>query len=191
MPKRTLNWSNIMYKLICFLGFIATSACTYAESAHQHGVVVLDIAWSNQQLAIELHSPADNILGFEHEPKNKQQQQSLTNSLLVLKQANTLFALSTEAKCTLSDVQIETPFASEEEHKHNEHEEHEEHEEHTDISALYSYHCLLAQHLKRISLDGLFKHFPNIETVKVQWVTEQKQSAKILNKTDMLIEFKN
>ncbi|MFK5893399.1 MAG: DUF2796 domain-containing protein, partial [Pseudomonadota bacterium] len=62
------------------------------------------------------------------------------------------------------------------------------HEEHTDISVSYSYHCQQMQHLKSINAEGLFKHFPNIQSIKVQWVSEKSQSAKTLTKTDAQIE---
>lgn len=42
-------------------------------SAHVHGEVQLSLAVDGQQMALEIKSPAESLLGFEHRPKNEQQ----------------------------------------------------------------------------------------------------------------------
>jgi hypothetical protein len=38
------------------------------HGAHVHGLAILNLALDGQQIRIELHSPAANIVGFEHAP---------------------------------------------------------------------------------------------------------------------------
>nr|VFJ72949.1 MAG: Protein of unknown function (DUF2796) [Candidatus Kentron sp. FW] len=108
---------------------------TLAEPAHQHGVADLDIAFSGQEIAMELHSPANNILGFEHTPKTDAEKQQLTASLSRLKKADSLFALPDTAGCELASVEIEHPFehGAEPEAKH--HDGAHEHDDHHDEGA--------------------------------------------------------
>lgn len=118
---------------IALLGFGA-SALTQAETAHQHGVGVLNIAASQHDLMLELQTPADNILGFEHSPKTDQQKQKLTSSLHLLKQADSLFYFSTQARCRLQKVETENPFAPQETDKktHKEHDSLDKEDDHKD-----------------------------------------------------------
>ena len=43
------------------------------HGAHEHGIATMNIAWESNQLTIAMVSPAFNIVGFEHQPKNKKQ----------------------------------------------------------------------------------------------------------------------
>ncbi len=188
-----------MNKIVIFTTLIGVSTFTLAqaESAHQHGVANVNIAISKQALVIELDTPADNVLGFEHEPRTEQQKQHLSNTLLLLNRADSLFNIPGSAECKVQQVKIKNPFTHDEhaedeheehdKHAEDEHEEHEEHETHSDFEILYTYDC---QHqLSNINMAGLFKHFPNFITLKVQWVNENRQSAKTVTKKDYQVNF--
>ena len=177
---------------------------TLAEAAHQHGVADLNIAWSAQEVVLELHSPADNILGFEHSPRTDAQQQQLATSLSQLKQADALFSFPKATQCVLKTVEIENPFTAESEPETHhddemhleEHDEihfgeqhHEEHDDdvHSDMSATYLYQC--QQSLTDLNVQGLFMHFPRLKTLRVQWVSDQGQSATELTQENTLVDF--
>ncbi len=173
-----------MYKKTIVFALVTVPGLTWAESAHQHGVADLNIAWSGQEVVIELHSPADNILGFEHQPKTDAQQRQLVTSLSQLKQSDTLFGFPNAANCVLKTATIDNPFAMT---NSTELEHHDE--EHSDISASYLYQCQQSQQFTSLDVQGLFKHFPRVETLKVQWVSEQGQSATKLTQEDTYIDF--
>ncbi|HIO91989.1 MAG TPA: DUF2796 domain-containing protein, partial [Leucothrix mucor] len=102
---------------------LGLSTLTQAENAHQHGVGTLNIAASQQELMLELQTPADNILGFEHHPKTDQQKQQLNDRLALLKKTDLLFNIPSAAECSLQKVKIENPFADKEvDGKHEDHE---------------------------------------------------------------------
>lgn len=184
---------------------LGLSTLTQAENAHQHGVGTLNIAASQQELMLELQIPADNILGFEHHPKTDQQKQQLSDRLALLKKADLLFNIPMQAECSLQKVQIENPFAPKEiDGKHEEHDKdkkHKDHKEdkhdhsqeaadaHTDFTINYSYRCKQNKQLASINIAGLFKHFSNFETLNVQWVHNNKQSAKTITKKNNVINF--
>jgi hypothetical protein len=174
-----------MNKNVIFTTLIGvfTFTLAQAESAHQHGVANVNIAISKSALVIELDTPADNVLGFEHEPRTKQQKQHLSDTLLLLNRADSLFNIPSSAECKVQQVKIENPFT------HDKHAEdtHEEHETHSDFEILYTYDC--QRKLNNINMAGLFKHFPNFITLKVQWVNENRQSAKTVTKKDNQVNF--
>lgn len=191
--------------LIALLGVVVV-ATIQAQTAHQHGVANLNIAISKQELVIELHTPADNILGFEFMPKTDQQKQTLSHALSLLKQPDSLFEITKQAQCHLKQTQIDNPFEFKEiakkhdtldnsdEHKHDshdgeEHAEHDEHETHTDFEIQYSYHCQQPEQLTDLKTNGLFKHFPNFVTLNVQWVNDSQQSATTLTKEAPAVSF--
>lgn len=181
-----------MKKFISFtvLATLLTFTSAQAESAHEHGVANLNIAISQNVLAIELDTPADNVLGFEHEPKNEKQAKQLENTISLLKQATKLFNISDSANCKLTKVDIENPFADHDEHeKHDDHDEHEGHEGHSDFEVQYRYTCENSNKLNSMDTAGLFNNFTNFTTLHVQWLNETKQSAKTLNKKDSQVNF--
>lgn len=77
---------------------IASSA--FAGKAHQHGAAELFIAPFENRLSFSLQSAADNILGFEHAPKNEKQRATKDQADEALKtKAHEFFVLPEGAKC--------------------------------------------------------------------------------------------
>ncbi|KHD05299.1 hypothetical protein PN36_29430 [Candidatus Thiomargarita nelsonii] len=168
-----------MYKNLLIISL--SVALSYAESGyceygvHQHGVAEFSIAWSKQEIALDLHTPAQNVLGFEHSPKTDKEKQYVAERLAALKNAEQLFSFDAKAGCALRSVDSESPF--------------EVQPTHTEIEVSYHYHCQQPQYLKGIDTQGLFKQFPGFEILNAQWITDKQQSAKSLNKNDTYIDF--
>ncbi|MGY5451275.1 ZrgA family zinc uptake protein [Agarivorans sp. MS3-6] len=110
-------------------GLSLLSCAVYAQSAHQHGVAELFFAASGEQLDIDIHSPADNLLGFEHVPVNEQQQQLLSDAQLQVAQAMQLFTFD-GGECELEKVTQDWGALEAEHHEHGKHDHHDEEEEH-------------------------------------------------------------
>lgn len=174
--------------IVIFIALFANTTLADTEyrehGTHQHGVAQLTIALSQQVIELELHSPAYNILGFEHKPHTEQQQQLVTQQFAILNQPSDLFAW--DAICKLESAAINSPFEA----HHGEIEHHDEHEEaetHSDIAVVYSYHCQSTP--KSLNIKGLFTQFPNFETLNVQWVSDTLQSASVLNTEHTQVQF--
>lgn len=176
--------------VIALIG-VSTAAVSQAETAHQHGVADLNIAISKNDLVIELHTPADNVLGFEFMPKTDQQKQTLSHSISLLKQPGLLFDIPKQAQCDLKKTQIDNPFEPEksDENDHKKHDQHDEHETHTEFEIQYSYHCQQPRYLTALKTNGLFKSFSNFVTLKVQWLSDTQQSATTVTKEATTVSF--
>ena len=127
------------------LPFIALTAFTatpvFAEEtrqldAHEHGVGQLNIAFDGQQIAMELHVPGADIVGFEYAAENAQDRSAVDTAVATLANPLKLFALTDAAGCSV--VQASAGLESE-----TEHDEHEgEHgEEHTDKELAHEEHA--------------------------------------------------
>ncbi len=165
-------------------------------SAHVHGLTELQIALEKDAMEIALHSPAFNLIGYEHQPQNERQREQLSNTLSLLKQPDKFLFLTPEAGCRPVHVQVETTLGEEadaqggghahtgegdsheEDSAHAQHEHEHEHEgeahEHADFQAVYHYRCEYPHKLTALDAD-LFSHFPLIEEVDALIVTPELQ----------------
>ena len=126
-----------MHRSVCKNSFIfgllfSPLAWSQASSldAHVHGEAELTIAFEGQRIEMQLVSPAANIFGFEHAPKNDEQNEQVHRAETILKSADTLFQFS-GSDCKNTSQALEIPFsheeASHEEHDHDEEHANEEH----------------------------------------------------------------
>ena len=105
--------------------------------AHEHGAALLGITLDGERLYVDLDTPADNVLGFEHAPSSDAQRETLAAARREL-ESGALFVPAEAAGCTLEsgDADIELAegdgeaHAAGEEHGHDEDEEHAAGEEH-------------------------------------------------------------
>ena len=98
--------------------------------SHEHGSASMNVAIDDDVVVIELESPWDNLVGFEHTPKTDEQIAMVDAALDTLVQANQLFAFK-GTQCALTNAMIENGLAmADDEHHDDEHaDEHEHHDE--------------------------------------------------------------
>ena len=183
--------------LIALTTFTATPV--FAEEtrqldAHEHGVGQLNIAFDGQQIAMELHVPGADIVGFEYVAESAQDRAVVDTAVATLANPLKLFALTDAAGCSV--VQAAAGLESEGEHDEHEgehgeehadkehaHEEHaeeghakEEHEDHaneaghTEFHAEYLLTCADPSAIVDINFF-YFKSFLNALEVEVQIIT--------------------
>lgn len=180
-----MHKTSLMIAFIVLPSFSIASEEHREHGAHEHGAAEFNIAMSKQEVMLELHTPAYNVLGFEHLPHTDEQQQLVVERFGILKDATKLFKFDEKAGCELQHVSTENPFDSLMETP-----DHADsmHHEHSDIEATYTYHC--QQTLNSIDTQGLFTQFPNFERLNVQWISETQQSAQEVTKNETMIYFK-
>ncbi len=120
---------------------IGASTIAYAAGKHIHGEAEAFIVIEGTKVLIEVESPADNILGFEHAPKTQEQKKHLKNMLTTLNDYRSVITV-TNADCKSQSTKVDSPFTVSEEdahhdkhehqekHEHHDHEKHEKHEHH-------------------------------------------------------------
>lgn len=179
---------------------VLISSPAYAESslgAHLHGHVKLNVAADGKTLFVEVHSPSESFLGFEHRPETDQQKALWTSVKNQWeKKTHELIQIDPSLSCEVTQAHMEMHFEEEAGHSHDDHDheepgkhhgedshhesEHHNHEEahghgeekplmgvHSEIKAEAMFSCR-----KEIADSQLVvwlkKHFSNIEQIEAQ-----------------------
>ncbi|PAU85773.1 zinc-binding protein [Pseudomonas sp. WN033] len=174
--------------------------------AHQHGVANLNLVLEGSTLAIELESPADNLVGFEYLPSTDADKAKVREVMASLRQADTLFQFPAAAGCSLDQVELQSPLFSAVEHSHkhdhdhghahkhkhdhdHDHDHKHDHDHaHNDIEAHYHFTCTNVAALNQIELK-LFESFPRTEKLLLQAITPTGQQGGELSPAQNLIRF--
>lgn len=187
-------------KLLPFLALSAAAATpVFAEEprqldAHEHGVGQLNIAFDGQQIAMELHAPGADIVGFEYAAESAEDRVAVDDAVATLARPLDLFVLPDAAGCSV--VQAAAELESEEDHDdhgdehdaehaeehekeghgHDDHAEdgHEDHADeagHTEFHAKYLLTCAVPTAVTNISF-AYFDAFPNALEVEVQVISD-------------------
>ncbi len=153
----------------------------HEHAAHQHGRAKLTVAWSNKDLAIDLQTPAYNILGFEYAPSTAEEKKRVIECIETLKTEG-LIEPSAEAKCAIIAADVQTGFGAENKSE-------KEKTNHSDFDVFYTVKCQNPDALKTIDTSGLFAAFSNLTTLQVQWISDRGQSAQTLTPKHPILFF--
>lgn len=152
--------------------------------SHEHGVGQLNIAFDGNQIAMELHAPGADIVGFEYEAESAEDLAAIDAAIASLAQPLDLFVMSDAAGCTV----VEAVAELESEEHHDEHAEGEDHDHdaedgdhdngdhaeeagHTEFHAEYLLECAEPSAVSEITF-AYFETFPKALEVEVQLLTE-------------------
>lgn len=129
---------------------------------HVHGEAKLTLVIEDNILMMELHAPAQDVLGFEGKVTSPTQENAIQQAELYLSGTEQLFKFE-GTHCQSKTVKINLANA-----KHI-----------SDVEAEYTFQCEQGQNLKSIG-TSLFERFKGIQEIKVQWITESQQGASTL-----------
>jgi hypothetical protein len=154
----------------------------HQHGAHVHGVAMLNVALDSDELLIELTSPAMNLVGFEHAPRDAAQRDAVAEARRALAEPDRLIRINPEADCTLAESHAMLELG---EHAAAAHDPTQSAtpshatEVHADGHGEYHWRCAHPGRLAHIELP-LFDVFPGTERIAVQLITPTDQSASEL-----------
>ena len=182
-----------LFPLFALTAVVATPAFaqeTRQLNAHEHGVGQLDIAFDGDQIAMELHAPGADIVGFEYGAESAEDRAAVDAAVAALAKPLDLFVLTEAAGCSI--VNASAGLESEEEHdahdddhdddhaadegSHDDHAD-EGHEnesdeaDHTEFHAEYLLTCADPSAVTDITF-AFFDAFPNALEVEVQVISD-------------------
>lgn len=160
------------------------------QGAHEHGAARLDIALSGKTLELQIDGAAYGFLGFERAPEGAEEVGLVEQAQLLLNNASALYAWEAAAGCTAQAARIDASLpeaaagSADDDHDHAHDHDHEQaHEAHDDghggHSNWRSYHrfeCSRPEALGAIEVR-LFQHFPKLERIDYQLVTDTAQDG--------------
>ncbi|HEX8874373.1 MAG TPA: DUF2796 domain-containing protein [Nitrosospira sp.] len=87
-------------------------AWAHGAGPHVHGQAILEIAIDEAMVQVNLNSPLDNLLGFEHAPRNEKERKIVRTVATRLHQGDNLFIFTPAAQCRLESARLESPMLS-------------------------------------------------------------------------------
>ncbi len=182
-----------LFPLFALTAVVATPALAQEArqlNAHEHGVGQLDIAFDGDQIAMELHAPGADIVGFEYGAESAEDRAAVDAAVAALAKPLDLFVLTEAAGCSI--VNASAGLESEEEHdahdddhdddhaadegSHDDHadeghEDHADEADHTEFHAEYLLTCADPSAVTDITF-AYFDAFPNALEVEVQVISD-------------------
>ena len=161
--------------------------------AHEHGVGELNIAFDGSRIAMELHAPGADIVGFEYEAESAEDRAAVDAAIALLARPQEIFVLPAAAECTVThasaalegedndehgeDDHDASGSETHEDHAEDEHADHDENEErHTEFHAEYLLTCSNPDAITGIEF-AYFDLFENARELEVQIVTSSGAQA--------------
>ena len=182
-----------LFPLFALTAVVATPALAQEArqlNAHEHGVGQLDIAFDGDQIAMELHAPGADIVGFEYGAESAEDRAAVDAAVAAVAKPLDLFVLTEAAGCSI--VNASAGLESEEEHdahdddhdddhaadedSHDDHadeghEDHADEADHTEFHAEYLLTCADPSAVTDITF-AYFDAFPNALEVEVQVISD-------------------
>jgi hypothetical protein len=184
-------------KIVHLIAGIALSATpslaeeTTQLDAHEHGVGQLNIAFDENKIAMELHAPGADIVGFEYGAKSDADLAAIDAALKTLSDPLGIFLIPKAASCIVITAQakLESEDSDHDEEGHDDHDEeghddhdeegHEDHDEapgHTEFHAEYLLECANLTEISAITFS-YFDIFPNALELEVQVISDKGATA--------------
>lgn len=177
-----------MRRLIIGLLALAWAPAAFAlhnHGAHEHGAAELRVALDGQTLVVEFASPLDNLVGFEHAPRDQQQRDALNRAEQMLARFDHLFALPAAAACVLKDVHLKSPWPQGGD-RHGEDHRHEQGETHAEMQVRYELECAQPQALAALEVK-LFDAFPRTRRLRAETATPRGQDSATLSPSQRML----
>jgi hypothetical protein len=118
--------TNTLVALVTLMANAAFAEETRQLDAHEHGVGQLDIAFDGTQIAMELHAPGADIVGFEYAATSVEDRAKVDAAVATLARPMDLFTPPAAAGCSV--VQASAGLESDEAHEDHEKEGHDDHD---------------------------------------------------------------
>lgn len=172
---------TLYFLLISALFFSQHAFAKKSLSAHEHGSATISLAYEQNSAEIELESPADSLLGFEHAPKSDKEKKAFESAKNLWGNLSTeLIIFAKDLNCKTTNVVFKQIMSQDEHDDHKKHDHHDKDhsdDSHSEIEASAKVVCE-----KAISGDvtvQLRKHFKKMKNVKLEIVGTKSQSLKI------------
>ncbi len=159
---------------IAVLALVAASSAQAqkTQTAHEHGVVRIDVAIEGGTLGIVAEVPLDNLLGFERAPRTDAERKAAADVLMRLRAPAGLFVIDAAAQCALTRAEVKAPVLEAGSKPRD---------GHADLDAEYRFECKQPAQLRTLEL-GWFEAFQRIQRIEVQVAGPQGQSKTALRR---------
>lgn len=164
-----------------FIGGSADAAEKRQAHAHAHGAADLNIVVEGKKVTVEFRSPAEDIMGFEHEAKSdadKKKRDAAMNTIKERFGEMVVFDKKLGCKYQPGEVSLVRTDDDPQDPNHGKG-DHKKGAEHREVRATHHFICAQEPAGSRVRF-AVSKMFPSIRDLKIQVLSGAKQSgAKI------------
>lgn len=167
------------------------SFAAYAEEhkAHVHGAAQFEIAFEVNHISVDIDSPADSFVGFEHAPKSAKDKKHAAEIVALLQDSANLFQFNSEAACKQTAADIAgAALGRENEKEKAEHTAEANGHDHSDLDLHYSFTCEKPMNLKKVEFTG-FKKFAKLQKIDASFISKSSQKKATLTAKNTSLEF--
>jgi len=168
------------------------------HDAHEHGVAEMNLAQIGNEIQIELETPSYNVIGFEHKPKNHEQEEVVHEAIETL-DVDSPFGDEHHKEGHKDHHEEKHGHEKKDHHEEKAHDKHDhkehahgdkEEETHSEFKVEYHFDCKASDAPLSIDASQLFAKFPNFSEIRVQWLSNSKQGSTELNAKNTVISIK-
>lgn len=175
-------------------------AVAAAQHAHEHGVARLNVVLDGRTLVVQLESPLDNLVGFEHAPRNDRQRAALRKMEATLQAGDRLLRPSPDAGCTVKGAKIDHPYGTaagpapapadgaKSTAGAGKRSGAGTAETHAEVRATYELECAKPEALARVEVL-FFDSFPGMKRIKAQTAAPRGQGSATLTARNRTLSF--
>jgi Protein of unknown function (DUF2796) len=160
-----LIWQTaLVYGVVCGVALSLAAAGTtkrrHQHGAHVHGTATLNIAIEEQTATIEFISPAESVIGFEHQATSAADQNRQAMALDLLRnKIGSMVIFDPALGCSFSPTKVDVLRQD---------------KEHAEVHSTFTVSCHTPLAGSKLHF-GFMKTFPAIQTVNVQLVGATQQ----------------
>jgi hypothetical protein len=158
--------------LACAAGSPAIAGEFRSRGVHEHGSATVDIAVQDATLDIALHSPAINVIGFEHAPRSADEKSAVAQANRVFTSPRELFLIPAGAACASTSVTL-MPIT----YEHGD--DDKPNAPHADYDVSYRFHCAHSDQLRWIDIR-FFEQLKGMRKIVAHVVTPALQAQSLL-----------
>jgi Protein of unknown function (DUF2796) len=144
-----------------------------SRGVHEHGSATVDIAVQDGTLDIALHSPAINVIGFEHAPRSADEKSAVAQANRVFTSPKDLFSIPPGAACASTSVML-IPIVYE-----RDGDDGKPNAPHADYDVSYRFHCAHSDQLHWIDIR-FFEQLKGMRKIVANVVTPALQAQSLL-----------
>lgn len=159
---------------VCMSGAILVALFLYtipgrtADRAHVHGLAHMEMVVSGGTIRVLLTSPMDNLLGFEHAPRNEAQRAALEALRADLSDPARFLLPPVQAGCRVRHHEASSSLLSGRVTA-----------EHSDLEYRFSFECRDPLQISTIEVP-MFDRYRRLREIRVQLVSDQGQRSIVL-----------
>jgi len=123
-----MKYSIVLAATAVSLSTLATAQTEREHDSHEHGSATLNVVIDKDEVFIELETPWNNLVGFEHEPGTDEQKALVDDAMAALLDPERLFSFD-GGNCAVTNSRVESSMQHDDGHKDDDHHDDDGHKD--------------------------------------------------------------